>query len=692
MTGGEDLIVWKDLLQPLPSVILAQAMLHEALTALTSSGRQVVLVSEGETVVGYVDSQSLLKQIQSCGLDAVVQYQTDILKVFYENPVEFYHNVSLVLGVDEQGDLIGISSFEEARNRITRLQLEQKNQIFNSAGIGVITTDSQFRITFINEQAEAILGLSRSFLLHRNYKKLLESDDLAEVLQGKQFVNATSSLNFKQMIGNFSPLFEQGKIQGIVHIFYLREQLEEAIQELELVRNLNDDIKTIYASSNEEILVMNGQGRIMRLAGTFLHEFWMIDQPEKLIGKHIHDLQKEGFFRQNILDICCKQRGKHVFIQENAKGRKVWSVATPVFHGEQLEKIIIISRDITEINELKAELETMKKKTDRYKQELDEILNKTQHEKKLIYRSKVMETLVNHIRQIAMVDSTVLLYGQSGAGKEVFAQTIHKYSPRSEQPLIRVNCGAIPESLMESEFFGYEKGAFTGADRNGKPGLFELANKGSIFLDEITELPLNLQVKLLRVLQEREITRIGGVKSIKIDVRVIAATNRDIKQMVVENKFREDLYYRLNVIPITIPALRERVEDIISLSIYFLQQCNTAYGREKTLTREAVDVLESYHWPGNVRELQNVIERLVVTTQENAITCEDVMEILYGENKENRVKPIISAIVPLKEAVDEVEGQLIRFALQKYGTAARAAEILGISQATMSRKIKQLLL
>jgi len=172
---------------------------------------------------------------------------------------------------------------------------------------------------------------------------------------------------------------------------------------------------------------------------------------------------------------------------------------------------------------------------------------------------------------------------------------------------------------------------------------------------------------------------------------VIAATNREIKKMVEENKFREDLYYRLNVIPIHIPALRDRVEDIISLSIAFMQQYNAAYQREKTLTREALDVLESYHWPGNVRELQNVLERLIVTTQEDGIKGEDVMAILYGETREKKIKPIISSIVPLKEAVDEVEGQLIRFALQKYGTAAKAAEILGVSQSTMSRKIKQLL-
>ncbi|RNB87113.1 PAS domain S-box protein [Brevibacillus fluminis] len=682
---------WNEILEALPATVSKDATVKHALQMLNAAPQKVVFVTEADAIIGYVDGESILEQIEQSSLGAPITYKTDMLKVPCTNPVEFYHNVSIVLGVNQQGEPVGFTTFAEARNKITQTQLHRKNQIFHSSGIGLITTDCQFRITFINERAEAILGLSRNFLLNRNYKKLLAIDVLEEVLQGGQLVNVTSSLNFKQMIGNFSPLIEHGKIQGIVHIFYQRQQLEQAIQDLELVRNLNDDIQAIYSSSNEEILVMNGQGRIMRLAGTYLQEFWMYADPHLLIGKQMDELQKEGFFRQNILQICRKQKGKHVFIQENAKGRKVWSVATPVFHGETLEKIVIISRDITELNQLKEELETVKKKSDRYKQELDQILNKTQQEKKLIYRSKVMENLEDQIKQIALVNSTVLLYGQSGVGKEVFAQAIHKYSRRSEQPLIRVNCGAIPENLIESEFFGYEKGAFTGADRNGKPGLFELAHNGSIFLDEITEMPLNMQVKLLRVLQEREITRIGGVKSRKIDVRVIAATNRDIKKMVEENKFREDLYYRLNVIPLHIPALRERVEDIISLSIAFLQQYNDAYQRQKTLTREALDVLESYHWPGNVRELQNVLERSIVTTKDDAIKGEDVMAILYGEEKDTKIKPIIGSIVPLKEAVDEVEGQLIRSALQKYGTAAKAAEILGISQATMSRKIKQLL-
>ncbi|MEW9672531.1 sigma 54-interacting transcriptional regulator [Ammoniphilus sp. 3BR4] len=685
------MILWKEILKPITISINEQSSLNDAMEMICKERSEVIFVKDDENIIGYFNYRELMIQLLENGdMNQRVLYKTDILLVPFQNPVEFFHNVSVVLGIDEHGKLAGYCTLAEARNKITQLQLQQKNQIFNSSRIGVITTDHELGITFVNEMAENILGLSRRFLMGRNYKTLLAVDELEDVLNGKHLVYINNSINYKHIIGNFSPLFNDGKIEGIVHIFHLREQLEEAINELEWVRSLNEDLKAIYSSADEEILVIDFKGEIIRVAGTFLKDYWMLQSAEQLIGKNVNELHKEGFFRKNILEET-RKKGKRTFVHENARGRKLWSVATPIFYEEKLEKVVIISRDMTEMNQLREELEIEKQKSNLYKQELDEMIKRKDHEKKLVYRSKVMERLVEQIKQIASVDSTVLLYGESGVGKEVFAQTIHSYSQRSEYSLIRVNCGAIPENLIESEFFGYEKGAFTGADKNGKPGMFELANKGTIFLDEITELPLNLQVKLLRVLQEREVMRIGGVKSIKVDVRVIVATNRDMKKLVEENKFREDLYYRLNVIPVTIPPLRERYDDISCLSLNFLERFNSSYGWEKILTREALDVLECYDWPGNVRELQNVIERLVVTSRDNSITGEDVMAVLYGESKERKFKAVINSIVPLKEAIDEVESQLIRSAMQKYGTAAKAAQVLGISPATISRRINKLL-
>lgn len=685
------MISWQDIMQPISWMMEDRATVKEAMVLLNQENPDVIFVKKDEIVVGYLSARQLLQQLVSNDDPSQrIEYSTDILLVPHRNSVEFYHNVSVFLVVNEVGNTIGYSTYESARIRMTELQLQQKNEIFNSARMGVITTDSNLSITFVNQTAEEIMGLSRSFLLHRNYKILLEVEKLEEVLLGRQLVNIKSSINSKQLIGNFSPIFTEGKIAGTVHIFYLREHLEEAIQDLEIVRSLNEDLTAIYSSSEEEILVLNAKGEVLRVAGTFLKEFWKIDSPDRLVGRNIHELQEGEILKSKVKETILK-KGKRTFVHENQKGQKVWSVATPVLYEDRVEKVVIISRDITEFNQLKEELEIEKKKSSQYKQELDEMLKHVDRGKTLIYRSKKMGNLVEQIKQISLVDSTVLLFGESGVGKEVFAQTIHSYSKRSKHPLIRVNCGAIPENLIESEFFGYEKGAFTGADKNGKPGLFELANQGTIFLDELTELPLNLQVKLLRVLQEREVMRIGGVKSIKIDVRVIAATNRDVKKLVEEGKFREDLYYRMNVIPVTIPPLRERAEDINCLSINFLERFNAAYERNKVLNREALDVLECYDWPGNVRELHNVVERLVVTTSDDSITGEDVMHVLYGESKDRKFKAIINSIVPLKDAIEEVETQLIKSAVQKYGTAAKAAKVLGISPATISRRINKLL-
>jgi transcriptional regulator with PAS, ATPase and Fis domain len=364
-------------------------------------------------------------------------------------------------------------------------------------------------------------------------------------------------------------------------------------------------------------------------------------------------------------------------VQETKRGRKLWAVAVPVFQAKKIEKIVIVLRDITELSDYQLETQLDSKDEDKI-------------DKPLIYRSKSMEDIVEQAKRIAEVDSTVLLYGESGVGKEVFAQTIHAHSPRHNKPFVRVNCGAIPETLMESEFFGYESGAFTGADRKGKPGLFEMAHTGTIFLDEVGELPANLQVKLLRVLQEREIRRIGGTHTIPIDVRIVAATNKDLRHMVHQKTFREDLYYRLNVIPITIPALRQRQVDIVPLSLHFLEVYNKRYSKDKQLSREAVEVLENYDWPGNIRELQNVIERLVVITRDNFIEGQDTLSALYGDvSEKSSGRVAVRELMPLKDALEQVETNLLSLALQKYRTAAEAAQVLGISESTISRKIKR---
>ncbi len=689
------MLVWKDILRPVSILLPIESTIQEALVLLESSKRDLLLVGDShQGIVGYIDRPFLLGQITSSGdLSGQVEYRNDMVRVPAESPISFYHNIHVVLGMDQAGNIAGYTSASEAKNHLGQYKLEQLNHIFNSSGIGIITTDPHFEITFMNETAEQILGLPKTVLQYRNYKTLLTIDkDLEEVLSGKQLLSVESSINYKRISGNFSPLYENGKIIGIVHIFSHRERLGEAVNELEFVRNISDDLQAIYSSENEQIIVVNHAGKIVRIAGTFLRDFWQVQTPEQLIDSDVYQLERAGIFYPNIADLCMKQKKKLSMIQESQAGRMVWSVATPVFHGDKLEKVVILSRDITGIHVMRPELEFSGRKAKDHDSEMDELLTRQDNQRKLVYRSKGMERLVDEVKHIAQVDSTVLLAGESGVGKEVFAQTIHEYSARKNEPFIRVNCGALPESLIESELFGYEKGAFTGADQKGKPGLFELAHKGSIFLDEVTELPYPMQAKLLRVLQEREIMRVGGTRTFPVDVRVIAATNQNIKELVRSRKFREDLYYRLHVVPIEIPPLRKRTPDIIPLAIHFLKRFNSQYHLDKSLTREALHALEGYAWPGNVRELQNVIERLVVTTRKDNIGTEDVLPHLYVEEDRGREhKTLVLDIMPLREAVEEVENQLISLALKKYGTASKVAKILGVSPATLSRRIQKFL-
>lgn len=287
--------------------------------------------------------------------------------------------------------------------------------------------------------------------------------------------------------------------------------------------------------------------------------------------------------------------------------------------------------------------------------------------------------------RLASVDSTVLITGESGVGKGVIAKLLHENGARKEFPFITVNCGAIPESLIESELFGYERGAFTGSRIEGKKGLFEAAQKGTIFLDEISELPLNLQVKLLQVIQDREFTRVGGVNRIPVDVRIISATNKDLHLLVKSGKFREDLYYRLNVVPINVPPLRERPEDILPLIQSNLEKYNNQLGENKTLEPAALAVLLHYSWPGNIRELQNIVERLILTTRDNLITEENLPVFIRTSAEAQPVQSMEHT--SLRASMERAEKEVLTRALAEYKSTRAIAKALQVSQPTIVRKL-----
>ncbi|HHN64778.1 MAG TPA: sigma-54-dependent Fis family transcriptional regulator [Nitrospirae bacterium] len=300
----------------------------------------------------------------------------------------------------------------------------------------------------------------------------------------------------------------------------------------------------------------------------------------------------------------------------------------------------------------------------------------------IIGESDEMKKLFALIDRVSRTDSTVLLSGESGTGKELIASTIHYHSTRKDKPMIKINCGALPENLIESELFGYEKGAFTGATKR-KPGRFELAHGGSIFLDEVGDLPLQTQVKLLRVLQDGTFEPLGGTESITVDVRIIAATNKDLHKEVKEGRFREDLYYRLSVIPLNIPPLRNRREDIPLLIEHFLKRYNSRYGKNLRFSKEAITTLMGYDFPGNVRELENIVERVVTLSENNPVRKEDLPEHITGKDGSAEAEPL-----SLNEVAQEAEkNHIIRILRETGGNRTRAAEILGISRKTLWEKI-----
>lgn len=381
-----------------------------------------------------------------------------------------------------------------------------------------------------------------------------------------------------------------------------------------------------------------------------------------------------------------EKRRVTVLTEIKRSGKMVLLIGIPIFSDQgEVEKVCTVLRDLTDFVELKEKLDEAEEEKKAYLDELKEH-RKSPRIEGLIGDSPPIKRIRDLIENIAETDATVLITGGTGVGKEVVARGIHQQSKRRNKPYLKVNCAAIPDTLLESELFGYEKGAFTGAGQHGNPGLFEAAHKGTILLDEIGEMPIQLQAKLLRVLQEKEIRRVGSSESIPVDVRVIAATNQNLQEQIQQGLFREDLYYRLNVIPINMPDLKDRKEDILLLAGSFLNQFNKKYSCNKHFNRSAMEALKEYNWPGNVRELENIVERLILVGEKDEISRSDIAFLQSSSQREG----IDEMPVKLKAAVEALERKMIRDALHTSGSTYKAAEILGVDQSTIVRKSKSL--
>jgi len=452
-------------------------------------------------------------------------------------------------------------------------------------------------------------------------------------------------------------------------------------------QDLMEEFNAILDASNDGIHITDGKGVTLR----FNKSCERIDgvKADYVIGKHMEELVAEGIYSESVALAVIKEK-KQISMLQQVNGKEVIGTGTPIFKNGELYRIVINSRDITELRDLKRSLEEAKLINKKYQQELDIISSKDKAKNNnIIYNSEKMDKIIDLALRVAKVDSTVLIEGESGVGKGVLSYFLHNNSLRYNKPFIKINCGAIPENLLESELFGYEKGSFTGANKEGKVGLIQLADKGTLFLDEIGELPLNLQVKLLNVIQNRELTKVGGTNIIPVDIRIIAATNRNLQDMIKNKTFREDLYYRLNVVPITIPPLRERKEDIPPLILNFLNRFNEKYNYNKKISPEAMKILLCYNWSGNIREVENLIERLVVTTNDNIINKQDIIDCQLVSITDYSSFDI-NKISSYKNIIAEYEKKLLLDIMSKCKSTHEMAEILDLDRSTIRKKFKRL--
>jgi len=449
--------------------------------------------------------------------------------------------------------------------------------------------------------------------------------------------------------------------------------------------NFNDaSFEELLNALHDGVYITDGQGKTLKVNQAYERLTGL--SGAELLGRQMQELVKSGLISQSA-SLRVLQDGKPTSVMQSlSQGKKLLVSATPILAADQSIRYVVSTvRDMTELLRMKRERDEL--------QQLKQLRNSTARlhagqrdnllQSPLMADQEVSGRVFALARQVA--DCDVKVQGETGVGKTLVAQYIHNASGRAREPFLALNCGALPENLIEAELFGYAPGAFTGAGSKGKRGLLELAHNGTLFLDEIGDLPLAVQVKLLKVIEENRFIPVGGLELKEVDVRIISATHHDLKQRVAEGKFRADLYYRLNVVPIMIPALRERSEEVGPLLEYYLQHFNQRYQRQAQWSLEALDLLGEYAWPGNIRELINVVERLVVTCSNPVIEALDLPEEIIDRQARNTD----DSRLPLRKVLENAERQAIRSALQLHKTTRLAAKALGVSQATVVQKMKR---
>lgn len=578
--------------------------------------------------------------------------------------------------------------------------------VYSNIESGLLVVDNQHTIIIYNTEAEHLFGIPAREVLGRKVTEVFPDSRLPEVVDTKEpILGYTREIGKSTIVVNTTPIIENDEIKGAISTFEDVSRLVQISWEFEEVKELKERYLQILEAVQDGICVFDREGTVTYINGSY-NEITGENISE---GDNIHEISPNGS-RMRVLEKGQKIMGE---ISQKKNGKSVVANIVPIIVNQQITGGISVVKNLSEIEELIDRISHLSAKTEYLEEELHRRKKLNPAFNRIVGVSNKLYDAMKLAAKTADNNFNVLIRGESGTGKELIAEAIHYSSERATQPFIRVNCAAIPENLLESEMFGHVKGAYTGAIKT-KIGKFELADKGTIFLDEIGELDKSMQAKMLRVIQKKEFQRVGDDRTITVDARIIAATNRNLEELVENGEFREDLYYRLNVIPIWLPPLRERREDIPVLSEYFLNKIAEELGCEpKKLSGEAMDALIHYSWPGNIRELENVMERINILADGREVQKEDLPHYI-SENYHTAVNDEVPSEAVMENGLydaglslgktsaeeivtgnDEImpweyyEREIIRKALKKYGSYNAAGKALGLTHKTVAAKARK---
>jgi len=557
--------------------------------------------------------------------------------------------------------------------------LDENQFVIEELTDAIVVIDTNGKITHINKRALELLEVSHENAVGQTMLSVYPESKLNQtVITQKVERNIRLNVHNKVCIASRVPLYKDDDVIGAISIFDDITRMEQMTSRIEADRSEMSILKTILEIAYDGIVVVDVNGYITMISDAYKKFIGIGD--DQVIGKHVTEI-----IENTRMHIVAQTGIPEVNDFQEIHGDYMMATRIPYYVDGKIAGAIgkVIFRNVSELQNINKKFSRVEKELKNLKSEISSLHRAKYNLNQIITGNEDINKLKNYVNKLAHSKSSVLIQGESGTGKELFAHAIHLSSHRREMPFIKVNCAAIPEHLLESELFGYEKGSFTGADKNGRIGKFELADQGTIFLDEIGDMPLQMQAKILRILQEGEVERIGSNTPRQVDLRIIAATNRNLKNMVEEKAFREDLYYRLNVINLMIPPLRERKEDILLLSNHFIDQLNQEnHGKLKGLSEKAQMQLFAYDWKGNIRELKNVIERAY-----NIIEGEEFVQPWHLPAHINSGKYVTTS-EPLKELVDAAEKKIILERLIAFkGNKSKTAADLGISRMALHKKL-----